>query len=443
MQGWTAETVMQLAPDVASAKAGQGLAGGRHWVSSGKHDEALWGECQGSGSKPYQVRIDLSEPAFKCSCPSRKFPCKHALGLMLMLAAGAVKDGARPAWVEEWFAERKQRSEKKREKAEAPPKPVDLEAQQKRKENRLERVGQGLEALKLWVADLVRVGLASIPSRGYGFFDEQARRLIDAQAPGAARMVQELAGIASAGAGWERSFLDRLAAIHLLIRGFERRASLPDITQDLLLQAIGIPRATEEILTLPAVADRWQIIAQSITIEEKLRVQQTWLSGSRSGERAMILAFAHGTQPLDASLPPGFAFEGEICRYPGDAVRALVKTKQELAPLKQVEGAMDVDQLADTYATLRAGDPWLDGFAVALASVRPVRHEREWSLVDAAGRALPLVTDEDAAWTLMALSGGGAMEVVVHYDGRRAKPLAVTMDGDYVRLLRRGDGIAA
>jgi uncharacterized Zn finger protein len=27
------------------------------------------------------VSVDLSGPAFRCTCPSRKFPCKHGLAL--------------------------------------------------------------------------------------------------------------------------------------------------------------------------------------------------------------------------------------------------------------------------------------------------------------------------------------------------------------------------
>jgi hypothetical protein len=443
MKGWTAELVLQLAPDPASAKAGQGLSSPRHWVSSGKDSNALWGECQGSGAKPYQVRVDLDEPAFKCSCPSRKFPCKHSLGLMLMHAAGAVNDAPRPPFVEEWIASRAERAEKKKEKAEAPPKPVDLEAQQKRKENRLERVAEGLAALKLWLADLVRVGLATVPSRGYGFFDEQARRLIDAQSPGAARLVQELAGIASAGAGWERAFFERLASLYLLIRGFEQRQTLSDSTRELLLSVIGIPRPQEEILVTTPVADRWQIIAQSVSLEDKLRVQHTYLLGARSGERALILAFAHGTQPLDATLIPGHAFDGEICRYPGDPVRALVKRKEELAPMAQIQQRIDIDTLCDQYASERAANPWMEGIVTALAAVRPARGDEKCLLIDAAGRVLRLETSEDAAWTLLAIAGGNPIDVVVHYDGARARPLAALAQGEYVRLMRRSDGIAA
>ena len=207
MEGWTSQRVLQLSPDPASAKAGQGLATPRKWVSSGYDDVALWGECQGSGAKPYQVQIELAVPSFKCSCPSRKFPCKHGIGLLLMFAADQLKPATRPQWVAEWLAGRAERAEKKAAKAEAPPKPVDEAAQAKRREKRLERVGDGLAALKRWSEDLVRSGIATAPTRGYEFFEEQARRMIDAQAPGAARRVTSLATLAASGAGWQRPFV--------------------------------------------------------------------------------------------------------------------------------------------------------------------------------------------------------------------------------------------
>src|SRR4051794_6572598 len=84
---WTSEQIMALAPDPGSAKAGKDLGNARKWKTLGRDDRAAWGECQGSGANPYQTQIDLSEPAFRCSCPSRKFPCKHGLGLFLILAA--------------------------------------------------------------------------------------------------------------------------------------------------------------------------------------------------------------------------------------------------------------------------------------------------------------------------------------------------------------------
>jgi hypothetical protein len=80
----SADELLRLAPDTASVKAAKGLVIPTKWPRLGYDEAAIWGECQGSGSKPYQTQIDLSEPAFRCSCPSRKFPCKHGLALGLL-----------------------------------------------------------------------------------------------------------------------------------------------------------------------------------------------------------------------------------------------------------------------------------------------------------------------------------------------------------------------
>ena len=85
---WNTETVLALAPDPASAKAGRGLATPPKWSGLGTSEGLIWGECQGSGATPYQTKVDPAGPAFSCSCPSRKFPCKHAIGLMLVWASG-------------------------------------------------------------------------------------------------------------------------------------------------------------------------------------------------------------------------------------------------------------------------------------------------------------------------------------------------------------------
>ena len=115
---YSPEQIIALAPDAASAKAGRSLATGSKWQNVGQDERALWGECQGSGAKPYQTVIDLNEPAFKCSCPSRKFPCKHALGLFL-LVANQPETGktvtTTPAWAAEWLSKRDQQAQRKSE----------------------------------------------------------------------------------------------------------------------------------------------------------------------------------------------------------------------------------------------------------------------------------------------------------------------------------------
>ena len=114
----SAESVLALAPDAASAKAANGLLKPGGWPTLGADAAAVWGECQGSGSKPYQTQVDLSGPTFKCSCPSRKFPCKHGLALLLLRAkdASLFTASAPPAWVADWLSARTERVQKKEEK---------------------------------------------------------------------------------------------------------------------------------------------------------------------------------------------------------------------------------------------------------------------------------------------------------------------------------------
>src|SRR5215472_18662690 len=101
---WTTDQILKLSPDAASAKAAQGLLNLKNWSRLGTDGRAAWGLCQGSGSKPYQAQIDLPEPAFKCSCPSRKFPCKHGLALLLLLAEQPkeFREASPPDWVMKW-----------------------------------------------------------------------------------------------------------------------------------------------------------------------------------------------------------------------------------------------------------------------------------------------------------------------------------------------------
>src|SRR5687768_12537827 len=96
MTDWSIQRVEQLAPDGAAIKAAQGTAKPSKWKNLGRNDRLVWGECQGSGANPYQVRADLIDAAYKCSCPSRKIPCKHSLALLLMVAGGEAIPNASP-----------------------------------------------------------------------------------------------------------------------------------------------------------------------------------------------------------------------------------------------------------------------------------------------------------------------------------------------------------
>ncbi|TIU37259.1 MAG: SWIM zinc finger family protein, partial [Mesorhizobium sp.] len=106
------KTIEALAPDQASLSAASRLTRQSNWPRLEKSDQLglLWGECQGSGSNPYRVVVDTGDHGYKCTCPSRKFPCKHTLALMWIAAttpASFTAAGSTPEWVNDWLGRRR------------------------------------------------------------------------------------------------------------------------------------------------------------------------------------------------------------------------------------------------------------------------------------------------------------------------------------------------
>ena len=109
--------MLALAPDPSSQSPARSLSTPAAWSGTGAFETLVWGHCRGSGAKPYQTVVDLAGPAYRCSCPSRKFPCKHALGLLLLWAADSVPDAEEPAdFAAVWAAGREGRATKATER---------------------------------------------------------------------------------------------------------------------------------------------------------------------------------------------------------------------------------------------------------------------------------------------------------------------------------------
>lgn len=439
---WTRERVLSLAPDAASASAGAGLAGAQKWKTLGRSDAAIWGEFQGSGAKPYQTRVDLSEPAFKCSCPSRKFPCKHALGLMLIYAAdeSALKPGSPPGWVGEWLADRQTRSEKKAEKAAAaaePPAPRDEAAAARRIAAREAKVAAGLDELSLWMADLVRSGFGAAQTQPAQFWEKMAARLVDAQAPGLARRVRELATIAFSGEGWQRRMLAAVGRLALLVAAYRRSNDLPDDLVADVRGEVGWTRSQDELLAQPGLRDIWCVVGQRLMQEEQLRIKRTWLVGEQSGRWALILHFAAGPQPMDTSLQVGSRFDDELVFYPS-AVPLRALRKELSAPHRRIAAGnlplgLSMGEGLKAAAGTLARNPWIERWPLLLRDVviAPAAAEPGVSCVarDSEGHTLRIRSHEAQAWQLVAISGGRPLTLFGEWDGESLSPFsAATRD---------------
>ncbi len=436
---WSSEQILALAPDAGSVKNGKALATASKWQNLGGTDKVLWGECQGSGKNPYQAQIDLSEPAFRCSCPSRKFPCKHGLGLFLLNASQAqlFTQDTPPAWVQEWLDKRSQTAEKKEEKQKAP---VDLVAQAKRQQKRSDKVSAGIADLELWLQDLLSRGLADAQSQPYGFWDGMAARLVDAQAPGLARRVRDLTGIANSGqANWASELLMALSKIHLIIQGYQRLDGLePGMAAEVRSQ-IGWTTSQDELMGLyhqgaaATQQDNWLVMGKSLTEEavSNLQTQRVWLRGQTSGKLGLILNFAPRNQPLDVSWVPGVLVPAELVFFPGSyALRAIATSREDAQQPQAIHGDESIVMAIDRYQQALIQNPWLDRFPL-LIKVTPVRHDGQWSVQDFQGNYLPLELVDLRGWQLLAMSGGESIDLMGEWDGQVLRPLGLWRDGNF------------
>src|SRR5262245_11009285 len=105
----TLQRIEGLAPDQASLAAARKLLKPSNWPTLVEGEGLIWGECQGSGATPYRVVVSEAGAGYKCTCPSRKFPCKHTLALMWMRAdnTAAFTPATVPDWVKDWLSRRR------------------------------------------------------------------------------------------------------------------------------------------------------------------------------------------------------------------------------------------------------------------------------------------------------------------------------------------------
>jgi SWIM zinc finger len=429
---WTTETIIALAPDSGSASSGRGLSTRNKWLSVARNGNVLWGECQGSGKHPYQARIDTNEtPVFKCSCPSRKFPCKHGLGLFLLFTGKAdeFKETPMPTWVQEWMDGREARAEKKAEKAiETASKPVDPKAQEKRIAARDKKVRAGLEELSLWSRDLIRNGIADAPSKGYKHWETMAARLVDAQAPGLARMIREIPGVLALD-DWQARLLEQLGAVHLASSAYLRLEQLPETVQADTRTVVGFNTGSEEVLAQTGIQDTWNVLAQSLEQDDRLRVRRIWLHGQRTQHTAMVMDFGVAQAPLGLGLPVGSSLEAEIVYYPSHfPQRALVKGELP-APgeIANVTGS-SIEENLHGFAQARATNPWIERTFFRLGDAALQTNN---TVTDKLERTLPIHPQFTSIWPWLAVTGGSSGIIFGEWNGEHFLPLSVMTEGTF------------
>lgn len=428
---------MAAAPDSGSQIAGRRLARPGPWSAVGLSDGLLWGECQGSGRTPYRVTVDTGGRRYQCSCPSRKFPCKHALGLLFLWAERRIDESGEIASFAKDFAERTASGAV----AAGPGRPkVQTEAQKAaaaaRAAEREQRVADGLAELDRWLVDQVAGGLARVAQDPYSWAESIAARMVDAQAPGVASWLRRLPGVIASGSGWPGRLLDELALLHLLARGYARRAELPADLVATVRDHVGftVPRA--DVLAGPPVRDGWVVVSFRDLDTELVSTRRVWLCGNISGRWAQVLFFAAGGAALDSSLVPGTILDADLHFYPGRAgLRAAIGTSYtDAVPMAGWRPTSSTaSEAADSWAAALTADPWQHQIPVVLRG-RVDHDQRGWTLTDTDGVPVALHGVDLDLWRLLALTAGTVTDVSGEWSPAGFRPASVIQAGQLVGL---------
>jgi len=401
MSALSIEKVESLAPDQASLDAARKLLKAAIWPALAADGAGLvWGECQGSGSTPYRVVVSELDAGYKCTCPSRKFPCKHSLALMWMRAAGKVAftAGAAPEWVKDWQARRRGPTADAADPKEAKPKasiqaastaePVsdpiaDAKAEARsaaaRERNRLDREASilgGLEELDVWIADQIERGLAGFAAHASRSCRTIAQRLVDAKTSGLASRLESLPA---------RLFtlpepirptaaVQELGVLHLLAEAYRRQEVLPPALKADVRQVIGWSMTREALIadeTAPRATGSWRVFAALSEVQpDRLRRMETWLCNEdpAAPQRfAVLIDFVPvATGAASSGFSVGDRFTAELVFYPSpnplraQIARSLSGAQACAEPLQPPQ-----QSLAEGYARYEqamAEQPWVAVF---------------------------------------------------------------------------------
>lgn len=437
MARWNLAAVEKAAPDAASLAAARKLATPGPWSETGSTETLVWGKCQGSGKTPYQVSIDLGGPAYRCSCPSRKFPCKHALALLMLWVqgAGAVADAAEPAdFAGEWASQRSERAEKTvaRDKA-----PVDPEVRARRQAERVETMTAGMADFGLWLADLVRAGTVAARRQPWSWWDTAAARLVDAQLPGLAERVRDMGSTVNRREDWPDLLLAAVGRWWSAVQAWQQWADLDERTRADLRTYVGWAQATDDVRAGERATDAWVVLGAHRSEDGRIQQQRTWLRGEESGEVVQLLDFAAGGAPLPLPHLTGSVLEATLALYPGSRPRRAlvigeVTVRADRRPA--LTGGTLAGSLGD-LADVLGLNPWGGRVAAVLAdaALLPLPDGAGAQVVDGNGDALPLLA-ATPPWGALALTGGLPTLLVGELEPTGFRVLSVRVDDGLVAV---------
>lgn len=210
MRTITEQQIIGYAPNPNAVANGRKLSFGGGFLSRMRSgdDTFYMGECKGSGKSNYVVSADFveeSSPVFRCSCPSRQFPCKHSIALLFEILAK--KEFALGEIPEDILKKREKKSKKGKEDSGAGDREekegttIEEEAakaarrQKAGKAAKVKKIKKQLEGLEMTtrlISGLMKTGLSTMGSVSLKTYRDVAKQLGDYYLPGPQRYLNQL-----------------------------------------------------------------------------------------------------------------------------------------------------------------------------------------------------------------------------------------------------------
>jgi hypothetical protein len=417
--------VEDLAPDQSSLGAAKSLLKLSKWPMLGQAPSVntIWGQCQGSGANPYSTMVDIVNFGYKCTCPSRKFPCKHVLALLWQFTENPGTFGVSdpPEWVNDWLGRRRKSSTDKSDQAavtaqkninsagndteELSPEEIEKKeaAKEKRtaqlKENTDSSVREGLDEFQQWVKDQLRTGVGTFLKEITDRCRRIAARLVDAKAANFASRLDELpAKILSVDKEFQAgAVIKELGQLVLL-----SEAWLTDVDDHDARRAICTTENREQVLNNPDSLRKtglWQKIGEKIfTRRDGLISHASWLLNLTDTEIPQF-ALLQDYYPASAGKKEtgfitGQYIQGEIQFYPGRVpLRAFIVQYENFTPQTPVRWPEQHTDIRISFAEQLRLLPWIEYCPGLLNSGRVVTDNKKyyWKQISGNNSCIPLI----------------------------------------------------
>lgn len=443
------QQIESLAPNPAAFNAGKALSAKNKWVTLAQNDRAVWGEIQGSGKNPYQAQIDLGSLAYKCNCPSRQFPCKHNIGLMLLYAKTPIEftqTQDEPEWVKNWIDKRQAKASKPETPVERTPEDQEKldKAKEKTQIDRFLSVQEGVAELELWLKDLIRIGILELPNKPHSEFMKVAARMVDSKAPALAGWVKSLGNLNFNNPDkWQGEALSIISKLFLLIRTFKNYDNLTPIWQTTIKNLVGWNQSPKELIAsseAETVKDKWLVAGQQTeTNDDDITTQRNWLIGCNTNRRALLLYFATRFSSIENPLLPGTVINAELAFFPSALPsRAAIKMQRSVEnELDQIPQSLNNWKEAFEFRSEQQRiNPWAFDTFVVINDARVAKQNEEWVICDADRNFVPLIADFDLKKIMkwLVISGNRKQKAACVLQNGRVLPLGIFQDNKYIIL---------